>query len=183
MTQEVRGCFICKSHKLKVTHQGKRLFFRCCVCGNTNPRFIELAGPTKVRNTAQGPLHFSAGALIEQNGKYLISKRTHWPFLYATIGGHVDKHETMLQALSREVKEETGLTIKNRQLIFQGMIDQDPCTLGVNRHFWHLYLIHTRGMFKRNPHESIRLRWYTKSQMARLHFTPHVAYILRKIKF
>jgi len=182
MTKEIRGCFICKSPKLKVLHKGKYLLFHCRACGKTNPRFIELTGPTKVRHTAQGPIHFSAGALIEQNGKYLISKRTHWPFLYATIGGHVDKHETMIKALAREVKEETGLTIKDKQLIFQGLIDPDPCTRGVNKHFWRLYLIHAKGKIKKNPHESIHLRWYTKSQMARLHFTPPVTHIFRKIK-
>lgn len=128
-------------------------------------------------------MHFSAGALIERDGKYLIMKRAVWPRLYATIGGHVDKGETMAQALAREVKEETGLSIQHKRLIFKGMVDPDRCYRGVDRHFWHLYLVRVKGRLKRDPRESENLQWLTKRQMGRLKFTPPVHYLLKKLRF
>lgn len=55
--------------------------------------------------------HFTASALIIENGKVLLvyhKKLDVW--LYP--GGHIEKNETPEQAAVREAKEETGLDIK-----------------------------------------------------------------------
>lgn len=180
---EIRGCFFCNAPKVQQFQRRKRIWYRCLQCGKISARFRELAGRTKVKKTARGLIHFSAGAIIELDGRYLIMKRATYPFLYATVGGHVDKGETMARALTREVKEETGLTIKTKKFIFQGLLDHDSCSRGVDRHFWNLFLVRAQGTLKRKQKESTRLRWYTKAQMKRLRFTTPVEYIFRKIHF
>jgi len=55
--------------------------------------------------------HFSVGALIKNKDKYLVINRNLYPPGYAGIAGHVQKNESIIEALKREVKEETGLEI------------------------------------------------------------------------
>lgn len=56
----------------------------------------------------------TACAVIEKDGKVLLIKRNTNPFknYWSLPGGHIDYGETAKQAVIREVKEETGLTIK-----------------------------------------------------------------------
>lgn len=181
--KEKRACFLCKALNVQQIKKGKKIFFQCPSCKKISTRFYEIVSATKVNNTKFGTTHYSAGALIEKNGKYLVSKRTFYPYLYTLIGGHVDKRETMDKALAREIKEETGLRIKDKKLIFKGTINPDPCTRGVDIHYWNLFLVHAKGMLKMNAFESVHLRWLTKRQMTRLRFTPPVTYIFKKLKF
>ena len=176
-------CFICRKGVTIQVHRGKRVYFKCLLCHKLSERYYELFGKTKVKKTFRGPMHFSAGALIEKKGKYLVSKRTFYPYMYTLIGGHVDKGETMEAALKREVKEETGLKILDKKLIFRGIIGIDSCTKGVNIHYWNLFLIHATGKLKTNYHESVHLRWLTKKQMKHLHFIPPLTFIFEKLSF
>ena len=181
--KEIRACFLCKALNVKQIQKGKKIFFQCPSCKKMSARFYEISSATKARNTKFGITHYSAGALIEKNGKYLVSKRTFYPYLYTLVGGHVDKGETMEKALAREIKEETGLNVKDKKLIFKGIINPDPCTRGVDIHYWNLFLVHAKGILKMNAFESVHLRWLTKRQMARLRFTPPITYIFKKLKF
>lgn len=59
--------------------------------------------------------------LIEdENGNVVMQvrdpKRYSWSG-YALPGGHIEAHEGLVESVIREVKEETGLTIKNPQLV------------------------------------------------------------------
>lgn len=181
--KEKRVCFLCRTHAIREVKKGKRILFYCLWCRRTSVRYFEIFGKAKVNKTVMGLMHYSAGALIENNGKFLVSKRTKYPFMYTTVGGHVDRGETMLEALRREIKEETGMGMKDKKLIFRGIIDPDPCTHGVDIHYWNLFLVHTKGTLTINKKESVSLRWLTKRQMARLRFTPPVTYIFKKINF
>jgi len=73
--------------------------------------------------------------------------------------------------------------LKDKKLIFKGIINPDPCTRGVDIHYWNLFLVHAKGILKMNAFESVHLRWLTKRQMARLRFTPPITYIFKKLKF
>lgn len=61
---------------------------------------------------------FSVVAAIFQNGKILAVSRRNNPNDLGLVGGKVDLGETPEQALIREVKEETGLTVEKFDLVF-----------------------------------------------------------------
>lgn len=56
--------------------------------------------------------------LLEDGDKILLQDRvkTDWHG-YALLGGHVEKDESFLDAVKREMKEETGLEIRNPRLV------------------------------------------------------------------
>lgn len=56
------------------------------------------------------PAHLGANAIITCNGKILLEKRRDSD-TWGLVGGGVKKHETELQAITREIYEELGLRI------------------------------------------------------------------------
>lgn len=73
-------------------------------------------------------------AIIIRNNKLLIGSED---LNYQFIGGHVDPGETKLEALIREVKEETGITINENQISEPFLkityINKDYPKKGINR--------------------------------------------------
>jgi 8-oxo-dGTP pyrophosphatase MutT (NUDIX family) len=61
----------------------------------------------------------AARAIIIENNKLLVMHRNKQGSQYFTlVGGQVGESETIEQALMREVKEETGLTITTGRLVY-----------------------------------------------------------------
>ena len=55
--------------------------------------------------------------LIHQNDKYLLHNRLKDDWKGLTLpGGHIEKNESIIDAVIREMKEETGLDIQNPRL-------------------------------------------------------------------
>lgn len=72
--------------------------------------------------------HFGVYASIVKNGKILLVKKSRGPYtgLYDLPGGSLEKGETYIQALKREIKKETGLdTIKTENQRFKSIIFED----------------------------------------------------------
>ncbi len=79
-----------------------------------------------IDDTKQG-VRATVGAIIEKDRKVLLVKRNHEPFkgYWCIPGGHIDFGETAEQAVIREVKEETGLTLTPRFLSYRDEIYQN----------------------------------------------------------
>ena len=79
------------------------------------------------------PIYDVAVSVIEYKNKILIKKRLNknfLPGLWEFPGGKIEKNESAIQAIIREVKEETNLTISNP--IFLGNIKHKYSHFGVN---------------------------------------------------
>ncbi len=70
-------------------------------------------------STFKTPLLTVDGLIINDNDEFILIKRKNPPFKYkwALPGGFVEYGETVEGALFREIKEETGLTIKILSII------------------------------------------------------------------
>ena len=113
----------------------------------------------------------SCGCIIIEDKKVLLIKQTNgiWGF----PKGHVEENETELQTAEREVKEETGLTMKNPRLV------------GVKQ-FWvksgrYIVFLFSATKFSgelRSSYEG-EVGWFTKEEMKNInlvsHFFEHLA--------
>lgn len=89
----------------------------------------------------------AAICLIKENGKYLFVKRAHTGHCdgyYMLPGGHVDEGETIAQACVRELKEELGITVNPKDLIFRLV---EPTK--THTHFF-FEVLHYEGNIKNN---------------------------------
>jgi len=118
-------------------------------------------------------LHYSIGAVIERDGKYVLLDRLKEPFGFACPAGHVDEREINWRAMDREVYEETGLevllyshVIKNRKVY------DNKCRHGVSIHEWDVYLCQVKGTLKHNPQESKSIGTYSRQQITTLKLEP-----------
>lgn len=71
--------------------------------------------------------HVTVGAFVtNQDGDFLLINSPKWGNKWVVPGGHVEYGETLIQAVQRELKEETNLTATNWQFIgYQDSIE-DP---------------------------------------------------------
>lgn len=63
----------------------------------------------------------TVGLILEKNGKILLIKRKNTGYMdgmYGFLAGHVEKGESLKQAMVREVNEEGGIKLKEEDLEF-----------------------------------------------------------------
>ncbi len=128
--------------------------------------------------------HYSVGAVIKRNDKYLLIDRAKQPFGFAGPAGHVDKGETSEEALIREIKEETGLRIVGYKLIFEEFVERPEwgsCTRGTNAHHWRLFECEVSGEIKRNEEETKSIGWYSPEQIKNMKLEPVWKYWFEKL--
>jgi 8-oxo-dGTP pyrophosphatase MutT (NUDIX family) len=56
-------------------------------------------------------------AIVERDGRILVERRADDPGWWAFVGGGLDEEENALDALRREVREETGYTVADAVLV------------------------------------------------------------------
>ena len=138
---------------------------------------------TKQGKTQNGEtLHYSVGALIQKDDAYLLIDRAIPPFGFASVAGHIDLGEAPEEALVREVYEEVGLVVTDKQLLFREELNWNTCSLGVDVHDWHLYACTTAGKVKRSEEETKSVGWYTADEMKSLTLEPVWEYWFKKLK-
>ena len=112
-------------------------------------------------------MHYAVGAIIEQEGKYLLIDRVKPPFGLACIAGHMEQGETPEEAVRREVYEESGggLEILSSKLLLEQEVAWNTCSKGVRAHYWHVYTVQVSGTMLENPQEVKHADWYVQEQL------------------
>ncbi|MBT5022466.1 NUDIX domain-containing protein [Candidatus Woesearchaeota archaeon] len=128
-----------------------------------------MAGIPKLEKTDSGEdMHFSVGAIIKRDGKYLLMDRMKPPYGFAGIAGHIDEGEQPQEALIREVKEESNLNVLTYKKLIEEIDSGEPCSKGVGIHYWYLFECETTGEPKAKPDEVKSLGWYSKEEIKNL---------------
>ena len=106
--------------------------------------------------------------MIKDGDKYLLQNRIKKDWQgYTFPGGHVEPGESIVQSVIREIKEETGLTLK------------DPHLVGVKQ-FWvesgrYIVFLFSATKFTgelRSSHEG-EVGWFTKVEMKKINLVNH----------
>ncbi|MDP2925104.1 MAG: NUDIX domain-containing protein [Nanoarchaeota archaeon] len=111
------------------------------------------------------PMHYSVGAIIKNEDKYLLIDRKSPPYGFAGLAGHVDENEEPVQALYREVYEESSLSVLNPRLLLEEEVHDNTCKRGIDIHYWYLYECDVEGDVNRNPKEAKSIGYYTKEEI------------------
>lgn len=127
------------------------------------------------------PMHFSVGAVIKIDGKYLLIDRVKEPFGFAGLAGHVDEGEMPEEALVREVEEESGLKVVSHRLLFEEEVPWNYCSRGVRCHYWYLYACEVEGQAGLEEEEAKSMGWYTPEEMGKLILEPVWKYWFEKM--
>lgn len=141
-----------------------------------------MAAPKSGKSKDGKLMHYSVGALITKNNKYLLIDRAIPPFGFAGIAGHVDENEEPIMALKREIKEESGLTITKAKLIAEEEIDGNRCSKGIPVHYWYLFQCTATGTIQRSTRETNSIQWYTREEIKKLTLEPVWAYWFKKLQ-
>lgn len=127
-------------------------------------------------------MHYSVGALIEKDGKYLLIDRAKFPPGFAGVAGHIDEGEDEHTALEREVMEESGLKVESSNLLFEKELDWNECRRKINTHYWFLFECKASGEIKRNYDETNSIGWYTPKQIKKLNLEPVWKYWFKRLE-
>lgn len=121
------------------------------------------------------------GALITYKGKILMGQKPKdigpYPNTWHLPGGGIEEGESFEEALKREVKEETSLTINEFQkLTFDE--DVEPNKKGELTHYIFLIFKCESPTLKVKPGDDIaRLKWFAESELKNLSMTkPSIKY-------
>jgi ADP-ribose pyrophosphatase YjhB (NUDIX family) len=110
-------------------------------------------------------MHYSVGAVIEKNGKYLLIDRALLPSGFACVAGHVDEGESIEVALDREVEEEIGLKVIEKEKIFEGEMEDNQCVKRASVHYWYVFKCGVEGDVFIDLEEVKSVKWFTKEEI------------------
>ncbi|HBP01092.1 MAG: 2-dehydropantoate 2-reductase [Candidatus Moranbacteria bacterium GW2011_GWE1_49_15] len=128
-------------------------------------------------------MHKSSGAIIRnEKGEILMLERKKFPFGWACPAGHVDEGESFENAMIREVKEETNISIKKYKLIVAEFVDWNECSRGIMGHDWSLFeAIEWEGEAVSNS-ESKNMKWVSVGEIGKMELEPVWRYWFEKLK-
>lgn len=104
-----------------------------------------------------------------KNGKILLIQRTNTGYgdgNFSLPAGHLEKNETLTQALIREVREEIGITLKFNNLILNQVIHYKS-TLGGLEYLDFFFMAKTWGGMPKNlePNKCGGLKWFALTNL------------------
>ena len=132
--------------------------------------------------TPNVPRRIGVTALIERDGGFLVERRADDPDRWAFVSGTLEEDEHILDALHREVREETGFAINNAELLG---VFSDPTRIvaypdgNVCRVVSIAFRVTPNGRSEPVPSdESAGMRFVPRDELVRLAFWPAHAPIL-----
>ena len=98
-------------------------------------------------------------AIIKKEDGVLTIKRKKdpWRGMYGLPGGHVEKNESNVKALRREVREETGFEIEVKELDFKGSCKLNYFSKGFEVYFYFVKIV--SGKEKIQSEEVEEIKW------------------------
>jgi ADP-ribose pyrophosphatase YjhB (NUDIX family) len=124
----------------------------------------------------------SVSAAVFKDEELLLTQRMNPPFRYLWCfpGGVIELGETVEQALIREVKEETGLSIRPIRMgeVYDNIILDKKG--GIEYHFVNLnYLCEPVGGTLRSSSDALMIKWTNRNDVLDMELTPGTESILR----
>lgn len=128
----------------------------------------------------------AVGAIVVYDGKILLVKRNKAPHkdLWAIPGGSVKLGETLQEAAEREIREETGLTIKAKKPVYTfDLIERDEKG-AVRFHYVIVDLSADYVSGKLHPADDVRdARWFSSEELSGIYLTESTRQLLFQIGF
>jgi len=148
-----------------------------------------MVGEPKIANFWGKQIHLSVGAIIKNDkGEILMIDRLKQPFGWACPAGHIDEGEEPLEALLREVKEETGLDMVScvEHRINYSSDDysdapQETCSRGIDFHMWFIYDVVASGELIFKADEVKAIKWCSVEEIKTLPLEQVWKYWLEKL--
>lgn len=128
------------------------------------------------------PMHYTVGAVIEKDGKYLVIDRALPPFGWAGVAGHLGDGEDFDNAIVRKVDEEVHLEVTDKKILFREEIPWNTCRGGVDCHLWYLYSCETRGKVAALLEGAKSYDWLSTEEMIKRELEPVWEYWFKKLK-
>lgn len=124
-------------------------------------------------NMMQNNVRVGVGVIVFKNNKILVQQRTgsHGAESWAPPGGHLDPGESFEDTARREVREETGLEIKNIRF---GTVTNDIFP-EENKHYVTIWMLSDWASGKEQitePNKCLQQKWCTFEDVPTPHFVP-----------
>lgn len=127
-------------------------------------------------------MHRSVAAIIRKDNKVLMIDRVNFPPGWACPAGHIEEGETPEFALSREVKEEVGLDVKNFKLVLHEFIPWNECKRGVRGHDFFVYEVTDWEGKAESNFEAKGMKWISKDEIENIKLEEVWEYFVKKLK-
>lgn len=165
------------------------------ICGDQEGMNHDRHDSDGIRNTAtrgitpEVPLtapRVGVGAIVIKDGTVLLIKRGNPPNqgTWAIPGGMVELGETLQEAAEREIREETGLTIRAKTPVYVfDFIDKDPA----GRLRFHYVIVDLVAEFVdgelRAADDAADARWFSAAELDELDLSANTRKLLKEIHF
>ena len=110
----------------------------------------------------------AVGAVVFKDDKVLMVKRSNPPAkgMWAVPGGKINPGETMQQALIREIKEETGLDIEVREIVYVFDVIQYDDNDHISFHYVIIdFSCELQGGKLKAGDDALEVRWVSKKDL------------------
>ena len=126
----------------------------------------------------------AVGAIVIRDNKVLLVKRSLPPGkgLWAIPGGRVELGETLQEAVEREVREETGVTVRAGNPVYTfDLIERDDAEC-IRFHYVIVDLVADHVSGEPNPgDDACEARWVTREELHDLPASQTTKEVLRKV--